>query len=73
MTTGLERIAVKAQQNTKLQFTSLAHHITKELIWTSLHHMPKNTSPGIDGTTREKAIIEFEKLGRRNDELNSQT
>ncbi|HDX9580662.1 TPA: group II intron reverse transcriptase/maturase [Bacillus pseudomycoides] len=60
MTTGLERIAVKAQQDTKLQFTSLAHHITKELIWTSLNHMPKKTSPGIDGTTRDMAIIEFE-------------
>jgi RNA-directed DNA polymerase len=60
MTTGLERIAVKAQQDTKLQFTSLAHHITRELIWTSLNHMPKNTSPGIDGTTRDMAIIEFE-------------
>lgn len=32
MTTGLERIAAKAQQDAKLQFTSLAHHITKELI-----------------------------------------
>ena len=41
MTTGLERIAVKAQQDEKLQFTSLAHHITKELIWTSLNHMPR--------------------------------
>jgi group II intron reverse transcriptase/maturase len=60
MTTGLERIAVKAQQDTKLQFTSLAHHITRELIWTSLNHMPKNTSPGIDGITRDMAIIEFE-------------
>ncbi|MCM2534124.1 hypothetical protein NDK43_19360 [Neobacillus pocheonensis] len=60
MTTGLERIAAKARQDAKLQFTSLAHHITKELIWTSLNHMPKNTSPGIDGTTRDMAIIEFE-------------
>ncbi|WP_045520878.1 reverse transcriptase domain-containing protein, partial [Neobacillus niacini] len=59
MTTGLERIAVKAQQDTKLQFTSLAHHITTELIWTSLNHMPKNTSPGIDGTTRDMAIAQF--------------
>jgi group II intron reverse transcriptase/maturase len=60
MKTGLERIAVKAQQDTKLQFTSLAHHITKELIWDSLHHMPKDTSPGIDGVTRDMAAINFE-------------
>ncbi|MFA1820866.1 hypothetical protein ACDX78_11895 [Virgibacillus oceani] len=45
MKTGLERIAVKAQQDSNLQFTSLAHHITKELIWDSLHHMPKNACP----------------------------
>jgi RNA-directed DNA polymerase len=60
MTTGLERIAVKAQQDKKLQFTSLAHHITKELIWDSLNHMPRGTSPGIDGTTRDMATIDFE-------------
>jgi RNA-directed DNA polymerase len=60
MTTGLERIAVKAQQDKKLQFTSLAHHITKELIWDSLNHMPRSTSSGIDGTTRDMAIIDFE-------------
>jgi RNA-directed DNA polymerase len=60
MTTGLERIAVKAQQDKKLQFTSLAHHITKELIWDSLNHMPRSTSPGIDGTTRDMATIDFE-------------
>lgn len=60
MTTGLERIAAKARQNAILQFTSLAYHITKELIWTSLNHIPRNTSPGIDGTSRDMAIIEFE-------------
>ena len=32
MTTGLERIAVKARCEPKLRFTSLAHHITKERV-----------------------------------------
>ena len=31
MTTGLERITAKARENASLQFTSLAHHISKEL------------------------------------------
>ena len=36
MTTGLERIAVKARCEPKLRFTSLAHHITKERVWRAL-------------------------------------
>lgn len=61
MTTGLERIAVKAREDKKLQFTSLAHHVTKELIWTSLNQIPQNTSTGIDRTTKEMAIAKFGK------------
>jgi group II intron reverse transcriptase/maturase len=51
MKTGLERIAAKARQENKLRFTSLAHHITKELVWESLDHIPTSTSPGVDGVT----------------------
>jgi len=60
MITGLERIAAKAKDETKFQFTSLAHHISKDLIRESLYHMPKDTSPGIDGITRDMAIYDFE-------------
>jgi len=49
MSTGLEGVAAKAQSDTKLVFTSLAHHITKELIMDSLKHIPLDSSPGIDG------------------------
>jgi len=56
MKTNLERIAAKAKKETKLKFTSLAHHITKESIWEGLIHIRKDTAPGIDGVTAEEAI-----------------
>jgi len=60
MKTNLERIAVKAQVETNFKFTSLAHHITKELLWESLDHMSKKTAPGIDGITVEEAAKDFQ-------------
>lgn len=60
MTTGLERIAAKAKNETTFQFTSLAHHISRDLVRGSLEHMPRNTSPGTDGITRDVAIHDFE-------------
>lgn len=59
METKLERIAAKAKEEPQTRFTSLAHHITKELVWKSLKHMEKNTAPGIDGITVEQATEEF--------------
>jgi hypothetical protein len=49
MTTGLERIAVKARCDPKLRFTSLAHHITKERVWESLSQTPAKSAAGVDG------------------------
>lgn len=60
MQTGLERIVAKARKETKLQFTSLAHHITKGMVWQSLGHIRKSTTPGIDGQTVEGAKKSFE-------------
>jgi RNA-directed DNA polymerase len=59
MTTGLERIAAKARQERKLRFTSLAHHITPERVRESLDHIPKSTSPGVDGVTVKEAQETF--------------
>ena len=55
MTTGLERIAAKARTEARTCFTSLAHHITKESLWQSLCHIPRDSAPGIDGQTVEEA------------------
>jgi group II intron reverse transcriptase/maturase len=60
MTTKLEEIAKKAQQERKFRFTSLAHHITKDLVWESLCHMDLNSTPGIDGITVKEAKDTFQ-------------
>jgi RNA-directed DNA polymerase len=60
MQTKLEGIAAKARKETNLQFTSLAHHITRDLIWESLHHISKDSAPGIDGVKVEEAEKYFE-------------
>ena len=59
MGTKLEEIAAKALSEPNLVFTSIAHHVTKELIWDSLKHMSKNTAPGVDGVDVETAEREF--------------
>jgi len=59
MPTGLERIAVKAREEPKLRFTSLAHHVTKELIWKSLCQIPNKSAAGCDGQTVAEAKKEF--------------
>jgi len=59
MTTGLERIAAKARCERKLRFTSLAHHVTPELVWKSLCRIPNSSAPGCDGQTVTQAKEEF--------------
>ena len=66
MQTGLEGVAAKARTDTKLVFTSLAHHITRELIMESLKHTPPGSAVGIDGidvrTARETFDEWIEKM-----------
>lgn len=59
METKLERIAAKARKEPKLKFTTLCHHITRELVWESLCKTPKKSSTGIDGITVEMAKENF--------------
>ena len=59
MTTGLERIAAKARDDRKRKFTSLAHHVTEELVWESVNHIPNNSASGCDGQTVEDAKQSF--------------
>src|SRR5437879_12375779 len=60
MTTGLERIAVKARCEPKLRFTSLAHHITTERVWENLSQIPAKSAAGVDGQTVAEAKESFE-------------
>ena len=59
METGLERIAAKARSEPKLRFTSLAHHLTRERVWTNLCQIPKRSAPGVDGQTVTDAKESF--------------
>jgi group II intron reverse transcriptase/maturase len=59
METKLEGIAAKARKEPNLKFTSLCHHITKELIWGSLCKTPLKSAPGIDGITVKMAKESF--------------
>ena len=60
MATGLERIAAKARCESKLRFTSLAHHISRERVWRNLCQIPNNSAPGVDGQTVAQAKESFE-------------
>lgn len=60
METKLERIADKARKDTNLKFTSIAHHVTKELICESLNHISSKTATGIDGIDVDKAKASFD-------------
>ena len=59
MKTKLEGIAAKARKDTNLKFTSLCHHVNRELIWESLCHIPHDSSPGVDGITVDEAKEDF--------------
>jgi len=60
MATKLEEIAVKARCETKLKFTSLCHHVTRDLLWDSLKHIPANSAPGVDGIDVNEAKDTFD-------------
>ena len=59
MATGLEQIAAKARCEPTLRFTSLAHHITRERVWTNLCHIRADSAPGVDGQTVTEAKESF--------------
>jgi RNA-directed DNA polymerase len=59
MKTGIERIAAKAREDANLQFTSLAHHITKDLVWESLTHIKSSSAIGIDEIDVRQAKEQF--------------
>jgi RNA-directed DNA polymerase len=60
MKTKLVEIAKKAQQEPNIRFISLAHHITRELIWESLDHIDKKSASGVDNISVEEAKNTFQ-------------
>jgi len=59
MSTRLEGVAAKAREDKNLVFTSLAHHVNKELIKESLRHIPLSSAKGIDKVDVETARETF--------------
>ncbi|MFX1700306.1 reverse transcriptase domain-containing protein [Paraburkholderia sp. A1RO-1] len=60
METGLERIAAKARREPALRFTSLAHYITPDRVWTNLWKIPNHSAAGVDGQTVTQAKESFD-------------
>jgi group II intron reverse transcriptase/maturase len=60
--TKLRRIAEKAKQDPTLQFTSLAHLLTVEMLGEAYQRLRKDASPGVDGLTAQ----EYERDLQRN-------
>ena len=52
--TKLHRISEKARQEPELQFTSLAHLLTVDLLREAFRRLRKDASPGVDGVTAQE-------------------
>ena len=63
MKTNLQCIVDKARAEKKLCFTSLAHHISPELLRQSLMAQERKTAVGVDEMDRDTALREFETWG----------
>ena len=57
---GLLGIREAAQKDKKLKFTSLFHHITPELLWSSFFDLKKQAAPGVDGQTWNDYTVDLE-------------
>jgi RNA-directed DNA polymerase len=60
VTTGLARIAAKARSEAKAVFTSLAHHISQELLWKNLCQIREDSAVGVDGQSVEATKESFD-------------
>jgi RNA-directed DNA polymerase len=60
MNTKLKEIAMKAQQEPKIRFTSIAHLINENMIWENLCHIDKKSAPGVDNISVEEAKSTFQ-------------
>lgn len=62
MNTKLERIAEIAKKNPEVKFTSLIHHINKEMLMECHKELKANKASGIDGITKKKYEEKLEKI-----------
>ena len=60
MSTVLSRIALKAKENPKIRFTSLAHLLTAEFLKETWKQMNQRAASGIDGETMEEFGVDLD-------------
>jgi retron-type reverse transcriptase len=60
MSTILSKIALKAKENPKMRFTSLAHLLTPEFLKETWKQMNKRAASGIDGETMAQYAKELD-------------
>lgn len=64
MSPGFERLAAKAHSDQQLKFTSLAHHITAELLQRNVLKIPLSSSAGVDRMSVSEARKQAKELAR---------
>lgn len=64
MSTTLSKIALKAKENPKMRFTSLAHLLTPEFLKETWRQMNRRAASGIDGETMEQFGLDLDKRVR---------
>lgn len=60
LTTRLQRIAEKASQDKRCQFTSLFHLMNKQLLLECFTQLKENAASGIDNVTKEQYAFNFD-------------
>jgi len=60
MTQSLQRLARKAREEPRLQFTAMAHLLTEEVYWAAWRRLGKSASAGVDGVTAEAYAAHLE-------------
>lgn len=54
MSTNLEQIAEMSRRDPRLRFTTLAHHLTPQMLRSSYEQLNRKGAPGVDGVTMEE-------------------
>ena len=60
MTQSLQRLARKAKEDPRTQFTAIAHLLTEEVYWAAWRRLKKSASAGVDGETAESYATHLE-------------
>ena len=59
MSQSLRRLARKAKEEPRTQFTAIAHLLTEEVYWAAWRRLKKGASTGVDGVTARAYVAEL--------------